>query len=201
MRVVSAVVLAFALLGAAEARAANPYEVFRLGMSEAEAVAAAREYEGDIFNIEEREGEEAQILGDFRILFGDVPIQPYQATGMFVFTKDRLKSVRFDYPVWQDNMPPGICDALFERVTNDISKVYGSQFDLKEIAGSETQLRGRIALWESTESVVSLFMADAPPLSPSRSCDIASSELFDGNEEEREAFEREMIESLARGRQ
>ncbi|MDX5365129.1 MAG: hypothetical protein LPK88_01825 [Alphaproteobacteria bacterium] len=201
MRFFSAALLTLAYLVPAVAWAANPYEIFRLGMSEGEAVAAAREYDGDIFNIEEREGGEPQILGGFRILFGDVPMQPYQATGMFVFKQDRLKSVRFDYLVWQDHMPPGICDALFDRVTSDISKVYGRRFDLTDIAGSETQLRGQIARWESTESVISLFMADAPPLSPSRSCDIVSSELFDGNEEERETFEREMIESLARGRQ
>jgi len=178
-----------ALLSAASAAdAANPYEVFRLGMSEAEAVAAAKEHGGDVFDVDERESEEPKSFGTFRILFGDIPMEPYQATGMFVFEHDRLKEMRFDYHLWEKHTPPGICGSIAGQARKEISEVYGPPSEPEGFSGSETELRGKITWWNVEGLLINIFMADAPPLSSPGSCDIVWTELFDGNAEELEAF-------------
>jgi hypothetical protein len=186
MRLLAAALFAIACIAAGEAHAANPYEVFRLGMSEEEAVAAAKEHGGDIFDVYEREGEKP----------GDIPMEPYQATGMFVFEHDRLKQMRFDYYLQQDQTPPGICGSIAEQAKKEISEVYGSPSESQGFSGSETELRGKITWWNVEGLLIDIFMADAPPLSSPGSCDIIWTELFDGKAEELEAFGARQQEAI-----
>ncbi len=201
MRFLSATLLTLACLAPAVAWAANPYEIFRLGMSEAETNAVAEAHGGDIFADGEREGEEPRSAGPFRIVFGDVPAGDQLASGRFTFERDRLAHIQFNYFVWRYGMPPTVCDAVFETAAADIGEVYGLPNRIQAKESDGTRFKGRFALWESGQASVSLFLADAPPLSPSGSCDMLSVDIFAGDQNEREALERKIIEEFGRGRQ
>lgn len=196
MRLLAAALFAIACIAAGEAHAANPYEVFRLGMSEEEAVAAAKEHGGDIFDVYEREGEKPRTTGAFRTLFGGIPMESSQANGMFVFENDQLKQMRFDYYLREEHTHPGTCGSIAEQAKKEISEVYGSPSESQGFSGSETELRGKITWWNVEGLLIDIFMADAPPLSSPGSCDIIWTELFDGKAEELEAFGARQQEAI-----
>ncbi len=201
MRIAAIALVISAAIGTADARAANPYEVFRLGMSEAEALAAAKEHDGDLFDLDKREWRKPKDLGAFRVLYGHIPMEPQRAIGMFVFEHDRLKKVRFDYFLMNDYTPAEICDEIFEQAKSDISEIYGPHSDSSEPARPEPPFQVKAEVWKSKGSVVSLFMSDAPHPMPRRSCSVISSDLFDGNEVEHKAFEARLSEAIRKAEQ
>ena len=202
MRLAAFALLSFAAIGTADAQAAKPCEVFRLGMTAAEVEAAAEAHGGRILSSEEENDFGISWKADeFLVVFGGIPMEHHQATGMFTFERDRLQEVRFDYFLWENLTPPGICNAIFEQTAREISEVYGTTSDLEEFSGTDAEFRGMTVNWSADEHTVSLFAADGPPHSAPGSCDIIQVVIFAGTQTELEIFSRRLRDAFSKTRQ
>ncbi|MEX0838668.1 MAG: hypothetical protein WD034_03975 [Parvibaculum sp.] len=199
MRYSAFVLLAAFAIGSADAHAANPYEVFRLGMSEAEIVAAAEAHGGRILTPEELQElklVKSRKVDEFRTFFAEIPMEPHQAMGYFALERDHLQQIVFNYFVWLDRTPPGICSAILEQATREIGEVYGIPSNSDAFAGTDAEFRGKTVNWSTDEHTVSLFTTDAPPHSSPGSCDIVQAHVFAGTQTKREAFDARLSEAV-----
>jgi hypothetical protein len=198
MRLAAVVLFISAAIGSADVQAANPYDVFRLEMSEVEIEAAAEAQGGRILTPEELELDDSGEPNGFRIVFVEIPMEPHQATGMFVLERDRLQQIGFDYFVRRDRTPPGTCNSILEQAAKEIGEVYGAPSNSDAFAGTESVFRGKTVNWNTDDYTVSLFIVDAPPLSSPESCDIVQVEIFAGTQMEYEAFAERLRRAIAK---
>ncbi|MEX0838669.1 MAG: hypothetical protein WD034_03980 [Parvibaculum sp.] len=195
MRYSAFVLLAALAIGSADAHAANPYEVFRLGMSEAEIVAAAEAHGGVMFNPEEREGEPPRHLDNLRVLFGGIPMEEEQAGGMFIFEKDRLRQTRFDHyfmPHMEEAELTAVeCREKFERIGKNLEAVYGKPARMhKKKGGSGNEIHETDIVWNSGATTVRARMIthDMSHLYETPRCGMIEVRIFAGTESEQKEF-------------
>ncbi|MBX3446580.1 MAG: hypothetical protein KF765_07485 [Parvibaculaceae bacterium] len=205
MRVVSAVVLILALLGAAQVRAANPYEIFRLGMSVAEFKQAMKENGGEVHDaVEEAEerGEPLEDTGPYGFFWGVFPTdeKPY---GIFFFKDEKLRTATLEYEFLPHTTQDGWktaaeCETRFAHIGKQIEAVYGPSTGIVDT--DETPNRSVTRLWHLPDATVDFYMfidGMAGRTTPGDNsgalyCGSLHASLFDGNEKERGSFIAEM---------
>lgn len=208
MRLAAFALPALIAIGAIDARAADPYEVFRLGMSVAEFKQAVEENGGEAFDPIERgareRNETPEDLGPYRIFLGGVPAED-EAMGTFIFKDGTLKIATFEYEFLPHTTPEGWktaseCEAMFARIGRQIETVYGASTGfagpIEDSDGSVTRA------WHLPDATVDLYMyidATAGQLLPgslegdqTSYCGSLRATAFDGNEKERDLFGSEM---------
>lgn len=145
--------ITLALIVTADAQAANPYEVFRLGMTAAEIETAATAHGGSVVDptriAPQEAGRAPPDFGNFQMLVGGIPTGD-MALGMFILENGELKSFTFDYNFMNSKSPkPRIpreaCDATFARIGQSIATVHGQP--ASDEAEVEDGIRGHLLTW------------------------------------------------------
>ncbi|MDO8839963.1 MAG: hypothetical protein Q7V31_13645 [Parvibaculum sp.] len=166
------VALTLFAIGSASAHAANPYEVFRLGMTADEVRSIFAEHDGEI--IEES--------NDNELMLGRMPSREPAAATTLVFRDGRLRLVianydpviRFDEP----KMTTGWCEENFVSIRAGMETVFGKSEPLVWDE-SDADVRSAVVKWKSARGFVMAVMS-----LNNESCVDLYALLFDGSEEE-----------------
>lgn len=166
MRIAAIALVNSAAIGAANAEAANPYEVFRLGMTAAEVETAAEAHDGKAVDVTRRAADRGTVewtpaptQRQYQVSFPMVD----RALGNFGFEHDRLQHIRLLYyfivhladPA--DWLTAAQCDEMFARITGEIETVYGEPAETTDKA--EDSLRSRERFWSFRDAIIEAHMA------------------------------------------
>jgi hypothetical protein len=201
-----AALLALICLALGGADAANPYEVFRLGMSVAEFEQAVEENGGEAFDLAKREAKERdeppEDTGPYRIFMGGLPSEG-EAMGTFIFKDEKFRFAALQYEFLPHTVQDGWktaaeCETMFARIGKQIEAVYGPSTGI--VDADEAPNRTVTRLWHLPGATVDFYMfidgmagrAIPGDNSGALYCGSLHVSLFDGNEKERDSFIAEM---------
>ncbi|MDO8839962.1 MAG: hypothetical protein Q7V31_13640 [Parvibaculum sp.] len=201
MRYSAFVLLAAFAIGCTDARAANPYEVFRLGMSEADVVAAAEAHGGSVVDptkiVPQDAGRKPPDFGSFQMLVGGIPTGT-MGLGMFVLENGELKSIMFDYNFKspKPRISQDTCDTMFAHIRQTIAMAHGQPAsDEVEV---EDDIRGHLLTWQLEEGTLWAYQRMHGTAAPEKDpyCSDVVTTAFAGTDEACEEFYARFLNAM-----